>query len=162
MIILGIDPGPEESAMVALDAPHMDIYWAVHKPNAEVRGLLVELVPSPDVVVVEWIGNYGIAVGASVFDTCRWVGRFEERVRPRKFVLLQRPTIKARLCGTVRAKDSNVRQALIDRFPPTSKGSVPQIGTKKFPGPLYAITKHCWAALAVAVAWWEIQQETKP
>jgi hypothetical protein len=42
----------------------------------------------------------------------------------------------------MRAKDANIRQALIDKL-----GAV---GTKKAPGPLYGISGHLWAALAVA------------
>jgi hypothetical protein len=42
-----------------------------------------------------------------------------------------------------RAKDQNIRQALIDRLGPP--------GTKKNPGPTYGVTSHMWSALAVAV-----------
>jgi hypothetical protein len=47
------------------------------------------------------------------------------------------------LCNSMRAKDANVRQALIDRFGP--------VGTKKQPGKLYGVATHYWAALGVAV-----------
>ena len=55
------------------------------------------------------------------------------------------------LCNSVRAKDSNVRQALLDRFPATGGGKTPQIGTKSKPGPLYGFSKDMWAALGVAL-----------
>ena len=55
------------------------------------------------------------------------------------------------LCGNNSAKDSNVRQALIDRFPRSGGGKTPQIGTKGDPGPLYGIKKDEWAALGVAI-----------
>ena len=32
----------------------------------------------PDVVVIEKIESYGMAVGAEVFDTVLWAGRFAE------------------------------------------------------------------------------------
>jgi len=47
------------------------------------------------------------------------------------------------LCGSVRAKDSNIRQALIDRVGPQGK--------KHSPGPTYGLAKHDWAALAIAI-----------
>jgi len=43
----------------------------------------------------------------------------------------------------MRAKDANIRQALLDLIGPQ--------GTKKTPGPTYGIKSHTWAALAVAV-----------
>jgi hypothetical protein len=42
--------------------------------------------------------------------------------------------------------------ALIDRF----GGSERAKGTKKAPGPLLAIKSHEWAALALAVTWWDL------
>jgi hypothetical protein len=79
-------------------------------------------------------------VGAEVFTTCRWIGRFEERCKtPVKLVF--RKDVKMHLCGTPRAKDGNIRQSLIDKH-----GIV---GTKKNPGPLFGVSSHIWAALAV-------------
>jgi hypothetical protein len=43
----------------------------------------------------------------------------------------------------MRAKDANIRQALLDLIGPQ--------GTKAQPGPTYGIKSHTWAALAVAV-----------
>ena len=90
----------------------------------------------------------GMAVGHEVFDTCRWTGRFQQAVYqrgiyPAHMQLVRRNAVKLALCGTPRAKDPNIRQAIIDRF-----GTV---GTKKNPGPLYGISSHKWSALAVAI-----------
>jgi hypothetical protein len=76
------------------------------------------------------------------FETCVWIGRFTEvaRVEP---TLCYRKDIKLFLCGTMRAKDANIRQALLDLIGPQ--------GTKAQPGPTYGIKSHSWAALAVAV-----------
>jgi hypothetical protein len=43
----------------------------------------------------------------------------------------------------MKAKDANIRQALIDKIGPQ--------GTKKDPGPTYGISKDVWSALAIAV-----------
>jgi hypothetical protein len=95
-----------------------------------------------DRCAIEMIASYGMAVGASTFETCVWIGRFTEvaRVEP---VLCYRKDIKLFLCGTMRAKDANVRQALLDFVGPQ--------GTKAKPGTTYGIKSHSWAALAVAV-----------
>jgi hypothetical protein len=67
-----------------------------------------------------------------------------------------RATVKAHLCRSAKAKDSNVRQALIDLF----GGKENAIGTKKTPGPLYGISGDVWAALAVAVTWYDANMRT--
>ena len=64
--------------------------------------------------------------------------------------MIKRQTTKAVLCGTARAKDPNVHQALIDMYGGSMKAAK---GTKKAPGPLYGVKSHIWSALAVAVAW---------
>ena len=55
---------------------------------------------------------------------------------------LFRKDIKIHLCGTMKAKDANIRQALIDKHG--------KVGTAKNKGPLYGISSHLWSALAVA------------
>ena len=64
-------------------------------------------------------------------------------MRPQPITLCYRKDIKLHLCGTTKARDPNVRQALIDRLG--------KPGTKKNPGPTYGVSSHAWSALAVAV-----------
>jgi hypothetical protein len=111
-----------------------------HLPNAEIRQILIGR--EYDHVACEMIASYGMAVGASTFETCVWIGRFIEVSRV-EVELIFRKDIKLFLCGTMRAKDANIRQALLDKIGPQ--------GTKKTPGPTYGIKSHTWAALAVAV-----------
>ena len=66
-----------------------------------------------------------------------------------------RKDVKMHLCGSMRAKDTNIRQAIIDRYPASGGGKCPQIGTKKEPGPLYGVSKDIWSALAVAITYSE-------
>jgi hypothetical protein len=65
--------------------------------------------------------------------------------------LTYRRDVKVLLCNSSKAKDSNVRQALLDLFPRSGGGATPQIGTKSQPGPLYGVSTHAWPALGVAV-----------
>ena len=60
--------------------------------------------------------------------------------------------MKLALCGSARAKDANVRQAIIDRFAGVG-GKAVAVGTKKTPGPLYGISNHKWSALALCLVW---------
>lgn len=144
MNILGIDPGPKESAYIVWDGK--EILSSRTVMNVELLGIVS--LPTGVQVAIEWITGYGMRVGAETFETCRWVGRFEQaaggaRLIPRKDVVLH-------LCGHSQAGDKFVRQALIDR--------IGEPGTKKKPGPTYGIAGHEWAALAVAVVAWDEEQ----
>lgn len=78
-------------------------------------------------LVIEMIASYGMAVGKTVFDTCVWIGRFIEAGIYANVTTeyIYRKDEKINICNSMKAKDSNIRQALIDRF-----GIV---GTKKNP-----------------------------
>lgn len=138
--ILAIDPGPEQSGWVVYRDRHVvesgvDSNWAV-------RGI-VEL-SDADVLAIEMIASYGMAVGADVFRTCVEIGRFIQSWRePDAVKLIYRRDVKLHLCGSARAKDPNVRAALIDLL------GAP--GTKKAKGPTYGVASHAWSALAIAV-----------
>lgn len=157
MTVYAIDPGPTKSALVVLMGG-VEVLHHEHFANHELLKFLREaasLVPST-VLVVEQIAAMGMAVGADVFETCVWSGRFIEawsgNFGSRPWARLKRHEIKIALCGSMKAKDPNIRQALIDRFGP---GKDIAIGKKKTPGPLYGISGDEWSALAVAVTWWE-------
>ena len=137
MNIFAIDPGPTDSAFVQWDGKVID---HGHINNYEMRQLLIGR--EYDIVACEMVASYGMAVGASVFDTCRWVGRFEE-VAMKDTLLCYRKDIKMYLCRTMRSKDKDIRQALL-----TMVGSQ---GTKDNKGPTYGLKSHTWSALAVAV-----------
>lgn len=150
-MILAIDPGTAESAWCLFDGTKVldcDI-----QPNGVVLAKLRCFEPEPDHLAIEMIASYGMPVGKEVFETCLWIGRFIEAADRHgvQAKLTYRKDVKMHLCNSARAKDGNVRQALIDLFPPTGGGKTPQIGTKYSPGPLYGVSSHIWAALAVAV-----------
>lgn len=151
MKLLAIDPGPEESAYVALADGKV-----THKAKVRNHNLLEYLhsLPEGEVhVPIEMIASYGMPVGKEVFETCVWIGRFWEVAVQHGCICskVYRKDVKLWLCGTNRAKDSNVRQALLDKFPRTGGGKTPQVGTKKQPGPLFGFAGDMWAALAVAM-----------
>jgi hypothetical protein len=108
-------------------------------------------------LVIEQVASYGMPVGAEVFETVFWSGRFAEASVPRRVHRITRKAIVTHLCGSARAKDSNVRQALIDRF-----GGTDAIGRKATPGPLYGVTRDVWAALAVAICYVEAPPKETP
>lgn len=148
MRILAIDPGSEQSAYVYCDEGKI-IDHRILK-NERLLMKFREFRPKCQ-MAIEMVASYGMPVGKSVFETCVWIGRFIQEWGPLYTNKVYRSDVKMHLCKSMRAKDGNIRQALIDRYPATGGGKCPQIGIKKQPGPLYGVSKDVWSALAVAV-----------
>lgn len=154
--ILAIDPGSSESAYVIWDGSELvdfDILGNDHLVEVLLRAGSRDWAYQVDSVVIEQIRSYGMAVGSEVFDTCVWSGRFCQAFGPDRVHWLPRLQVKLNLCMSSKANDSNIRQALMDRF-----GGKSSVGTKKTPGPLYGVSKDLWAALGVAVTWKDLQR----
>ena len=141
-VILAIDPGTEQSGWCRFSGG--EVLASGVLPNSE---LLPFLGPYhyPYTLAIEMVASYGMPVGREVFETCVWIGRFIQAWhKPDEVKLIYRRDVKLALCGSMKAKDANIRQALLDKLGP--------VGTKKAPGPLYGVKSHAWAAVAVAVA----------
>lgn len=165
--ILAIDPGPAESAFVLLAGDRLREFGKVR--SVELLERLPGLRRRADHLAVEMVACFGMPVGRDVFETACFIGRFIQAwAGPYNKVLRKgrwgpdAETIGAagrfdgvcmNICRNNRAKDGNVRQAIIDRYPATGGGKVPQVGTKAKPGPLYGVSKDVWAALAVGLTW---------
>lgn len=158
--VFAIDPGTTQTAWVQLREGYICRFGL--EPNAVVlRHCEDAQTWGIDGVAIEMIASYGMAVGHEVFETCVWIGRFYEslvrcNIAEREIELMPRAKVKLALCHSPRANDASIRQALIDRYGP---GKETAIGSKKTPGPLYGLKADLWAALAVAVTWWD---EHKP
>jgi len=157
--ILAIDPGTTQSGWVVYDSELNTVEDAGHDDNYEMLHMIKwKCTPC---LAIEMIACYGMPVGASTFETCVWIGRFWQKFQESDYSrldLVYRKDVKLHLCGSLQAKDGNVRQALLDKFEPSGGGATPQIGTKPKQGPLYAVRGHdghAWAALAVAVTFAE-------
>lgn len=148
MTILALDPGPTQTGWCHYDGARvLDCGVA---PNEHLLYAIAEF-PAYR-LAIEMIASYGMAVGREVFETCVWIGRFQQAWRaPNAVELVYRKDVKMHLCGTPRAKDANIRQALLDLFPATGGGATPQVGTKDNPGPLFGVSTHVWPALGVAI-----------
>lgn len=149
--LLAIDPGCTDSAYVKLDLSNRKPFDFGKIPNADVLPMMgvSEAVHGPGHLAIEMVASYGMPVGAEVFDTCVWVGRFIQKWGDHH-TRVYRKAVKLHLCGKLTANDSNIRQALIDLYGPTKAKAV---GFKRAAGPLYGFAKDVWAAMAVAVTW---------
>ncbi|HEY4530930.1 MAG TPA: hypothetical protein VIG97_11515 [Luteimonas sp.] len=144
--IFAIDPGTVQSG------------WAVYEDgrvlrsgvsaNTDVMEMIEDAAREADidVLAIEMVASYGMGVGAEVFRTVWWTGRFAEawlRGRGQLPMEVFRKEVCLHLCHSARAKDGNVRLALIDLL------GAP--GRKAEPGPTYGVASHAWQALGVAV-----------
>lgn len=163
MRLICIDPGTIESGVVVLDASS----WPPAVRLAEVANhertmmiLAQEETRSACCVrprlLIEKIESYGMAVGAEVFETVFWSGAFAQQWGMLYTRRIPRRDVKLGLCGSPRAKDANIRQAILDIY----GGKVAAVGTKKAPGPLYGVKSHAWAALAVGLTYMRQAQDT--
>lgn len=162
-MIIGIDPGPVESAYIVWSGEK--ILELGHMMNGS---LICEVFPQvrrgyPGIeMVVERVACYGMTVGDSVFETVFWTGNFCRAwagTCPECYQgtahRVKRMNVKMHLCNDSRAKDSNIRQALIDRFEPNLE---PRCRPKDV---LKGVSKDCWQALALAVYWHDVNGKTR-
>ena len=157
MTILGIDPGPHYTAYVLWDTDQNKILEC-NEPTRTDKGIkhgcLNEIALAKiqmlddlfhyDTLAVEMVECMGMVAGISVFVTTLWIGRYYQAGKhiKKEVLLIPRRMVKMNLCNSMRAKDANIRQALIDRFGPQ--------GTKKDPGFLYNLHGDMLSAMAVA------------
>ncbi len=155
--IMAIDPGSVRSAWVLYDPVLKAVLSHGKEDNAVVLGMLTPT--DSRRIVCEMVASYGRPVGAEVFDTVRWIGRFEQRVSEEGGLmrLFYRRDVKRHLCGSEnKVNDAVIRQRLIDIFGP---GRSIAIGTRRCSGPLYGIVKDEWQALALAVTFAETSMD---
>lgn len=150
MRTLAIDPGNVESAYVVIGADYRPIKFGKIRNDLLLGGELVGIAVQS--TVIEMVASYGMAVGADVFETCVWIGRFYQGLTTGGYgpvQLVKRLPVKTHHCHSAKATDANIRQALVDRFalgqPNHGKG------TKKDPGWFYGFHSDVWAAYALAV-----------
>lgn len=153
-VVLALDPGPVQTGWAMYDGARVIDSGVLS--NGEVLDELAETPHcarqwqiSASLLAIEMIASYGMAVGKDVFETCVWIGRFMQAARI-ECRLIYRKDVKLHLCGTTKAKDTNIRQALIDKI------GAP--GVKANPGPTYGVKSHAWPALAVAVTALEVAE----
>jgi hypothetical protein len=118
-------------------------------PNGNLRGALagrgehmsgmigVWAGPHPQELVIEYPQPRGQLMTTQLVDTIFAVGRFVEAWGG-SYDLIDRKDVKMAVCGDPRAKDKNIRQALIDRVGDTT-----------------GVVRDMWAALGVAVTYYE-------
>lgn len=158
--ICAIDPGNLQSAYVLVDEDLRPVGFGKQENElmwCDMVDAVAQLRPEDEVrFAIEMIASYGMPVGREVFDTCRWIGRMEERLKRYQVDLVYRSEEKLMICHSPKANDATIRMALIDRFAPDTpnKGK----GTKKAPGWFYGFHADIWQAYAVAVTAHDLEE----
>ena len=178
-VIIGIDPGPKESGVAEFFPDTFGIgAHGIHHNGyiEEVCGGFGRRGMEGRIFAIEMMASYGMAVGESVFQTCVQIGRFEKSCVNSSYQHIFRKEVKLALCGTLKAKDTNIKQSIVDMY----GGKEIAIGGKKCtkckgkgwsgagrpkctqccgsgwkfpPGPLFGVKEHAWSALAVALTY---------
>lgn len=146
--VLAVDPGTTHSAWVFLVGGVPISHGK--QPNEEVLAKLKASPLGDELLAVEAVASYGMPVGAEVFETVFWTGRFVQAYDG-PHVRVYRREVKLHLCASVKANDASIRCAILDRF----GGKEAAIGRKASPGPLWGIKADVWAALAVGLTVWD-------
>lgn len=153
MNILAIDPGSTESAYVVIDVAGCRPVAFGKIDNLALLSMFGDAFVDNDYgqVAIEMIASYGMAVGAEVFQTVRWIGRFEQALTQQghPVTLTYRREVKLHHCASAKAKDGNIVQALVDRF----ASGVPNHGkgSKADPGFFHGFRADIWQSFALAV-----------
>ena len=149
-MILAIDPGNLQSAYVVMDRDLRPLEFEKTE-NEELLARIPRLLNmyGDFTLAIEMVASYGMPVGREVFETCFWAGMFWQAANVSQKRLIYRMDEKLCLCHDSRAKDANIRQALIDRFAPNTPNGGK--GTKKAPGWFYGFSADVWQAYAVGV-----------
>jgi hypothetical protein len=148
--ILAIDTGNVESGYCLIDKETYKPVEFGKISNEQMLMKVIELEYSE--LVLEMVASYGMPVGSSIFETCVWIGRFIQARNCPDYEYIYRKEEKLNLCNSMKAKDSNIRQALIDRFG--------EVGTKKRQGFFYGFKKDVWSAFAVGCTYLDKKKET--
>ena len=150
MNILAIDPGNILSAFIVWNG--QEILDKGKILNHELLEYLAARSKNYDICVIEQVAAMGMAVGFSVFETVFWSGRYYQVAHQadKQVYRIPRKDIKMNICGSMRAKDKNIRQALIDRLDPDNQPN------KKPQGILKGVSADVWAALAVAITYQDL------
>lgn len=151
MEILCLDVGTKDSGFCLVD-------FETYKPlkfgkinNEELLSIVKN--ENYDVLVYEEFQCYGMPIGSSTIISITWNGRYIQsaldRRKDTKSILRREEKIE--ICGSMRAKDTNIRHALIDRFAKHDFNSGK--GTKANPDWFYGFKADVWSAYAIAVTY---------
>tara|TARA_R110000824_G_scaffold76756_4_gene194447 strand:+ start:2703 stop:3176 length:474 start_codon:yes stop_codon:yes gene_type:complete len=148
-MILGMDPGPTTCGAVLYDTNSKRVISSRKALTIDGAMRMIDF-SSADLVAIERVQSYGIA-GSSLLRTAEVGGMLHYCARSEGLdvVWLYRREVLRGLDVTGKGnRDALVRHRLIEIHGGDRASAV---GLKASPGPLFGVSSHAWAALAVAV-----------
>jgi hypothetical protein len=143
-MILGIDPGPRQSAYAFWVTDERRVYPVETLANEDF--LFKMRFYKPDIVVIEDVAFYGKVLNKETFETLKMIGRLQE-IFP-EHILVTFPTKALHFCGRRNGVSSGMIAQVI-------QGNYGGKGTVKQPGPFYGVKGHEWDAVACAIFYLE-------
>lgn len=141
--IYGIDPGTTQSALIVWSPEKLSY---IYDTNDVIRKTVRTFTEGHLFIeMMNFQGRFGL--GQESLTTCAWIGRFYEAAQVSVTMILRRD-VPLFWCGSNRAKDSDIAQAVRDR--------IGGKGNKRQPGPTHGVASHGWQALAVAAMGMEL------
>ena len=124
--VMGIDPGPKESAYAIVRPDYTLVRAAkLSNPYVCIEIANAETVEGVQAVVIEALACYGERmIGRETWETAYMVGEFRAEARRAwiSWILYDRPTYANAIAGTNKVTDAMLYQALRLRFGPATKG----------------------------------------
>lgn len=155
-MIIGIDSGNEYTGYCVVTNDLSRVIDKGKVPNDEMTQIIKNYISIHDKnthFAIEMIASYGMPVGREVFDTCKYIGEIEYIIKSNgySFTEIFRKDEKMTICHSMKANDSTIKQALVDRFAygQSNYGK----GTKKNKGYFYGFKADIWSAFAVCVTY---------
>lgn len=148
MKLLALDTGTTQTGYCIVDTETYKPIDFGKIDNEEMLGICKKA--DFDIVAYEQFKSYGMPIGDSTIESIQWNGRFIQAISERNihFYPIMRVEEKVAVCGTTKAKDSNIRQGLIDRF--AKHDFKNGKGTKNDPDFFYGFAKDMWSSFAIA------------
>ena len=171
---LFIDPGSTQSGYVIIDERDNSIVGSGKLDNSILMGMIDEF---KSAVIIETPYPRGQTPSWQLFETCIWIGRMKQIALDQHIPVhhMDRNDVKRHIAGGTRAKDGDIRRAVIARYggePALKRGKCKQCkgrGTVRkitcssckgsgrvTKGVLADITADAWQALAMAITYREI------
>lgn len=161
MNILALDVGTERTAYTLLNSNY-EILSSDIISNEELLIEIKKMKEFANIFVFEEFASYGMPIGKTTMEAIKWNGRFIQKALDcgyKEIVPMLRKDVKINLCQTMKAKDTNIRVALVERYAKHDfkRGK----GTKDNPDVLYGFKKDMYSSLAIATTYFDKKQIEK-